>query len=198
MAPKPEVILFDLGGVLADLGSPATGMGLAIDDAAFWKIWIGSPTARALENGQLEEWQFLQRFPGELGLTDGPREFLERFWRWRLTLYPEILPLLRSLKPRAKLALLSNTNSLHWHMVTQQAPLPDLLDAVFLSFELGLSKPDAGIFQEVTAKLDLPPGKVFFLDDSALNVEAARAVGLRSAQVSGVAEMMAALQRAGF
>ncbi len=53
-------------------------------------------------------------------------------------------------------------------------------DAVFYSCEMGVVKPDPAYFRRILADLDLPAGSVAFVDDSAANVEAARALGLRA------------------
>jgi putative hydrolase of the HAD superfamily len=53
-----------------------------------------------------------------------------------------------------------------------------LLDGAFWSYDLGVAKPDPAYFTTVLERLDLEPHEVLFVDDSATNVESARAVGL--------------------
>jgi len=38
MSSRPKIILFDLGGVLADFGDPVKSMGLKISQSDFWSI----------------------------------------------------------------------------------------------------------------------------------------------------------------
>ena len=40
---KPKLVLFDLGRVLADLGSPSMQMQLRISDQEFWSVWLSLP-----------------------------------------------------------------------------------------------------------------------------------------------------------
>jgi glucose-1-phosphatase len=82
----------------------------------------------------------------------------------------------------------SNTNALHWHNHVAAWPLASLFDHRFLSFELGLLKPDIAAFAQVADRLDVPAERVLFLDDNAMNVAGAAAAGFQAARVAGVEE----------
>ena len=64
-------------------------------------------------------------------------------------------------------------------------PLETCFDAVVISCEVGLSKPDPRIFRLCLERLGLPAPDVLFVDDRADNVEGAAAVGLRTLQFEG-------------
>ncbi len=49
---------------------------------------------------------------------------------------------------------------------------------IFVSYELGLLKPDVKIYQKVLQKLDALPEEVIFVDDKPRNVEAAQSIGI--------------------
>jgi HAD hydrolase, family IA, variant 3 len=51
-------------------------------------------------------------------------------------------------------------------------------DKIFVSYELGLLKPDKAIYQSVLAKLNAKPEEVIFIDDKRENVEAAKSLGI--------------------
>ena len=51
------------------------------------------------------------------------------------------------------------------------------------------------IYERVIERLPVPPARVLFLDDNALNVEGANAAGLRAEQTVGVSEARAVLER---
>ena len=95
-------------------------------------------------------------------------------------------------------AVLSNTNKVHWDAGAGQWPLVGMFDHAFLSFEVGMVKPDREIFEHVVADLRVEPAQVLFLDDNRLNVDEARAAGLQAARVVGVSEARQALTAAGF
>ena len=51
-------------------------------------------------------------------------------------------------------------------------------DKVFVSFELGVLKPDIRIYEKVLERLQAVPEEVLFVDDKIGNVEAAKSVGI--------------------
>jgi HAD superfamily hydrolase (TIGR01509 family) len=67
----------------------------------------------------------------------------------------------------------------------------------FLSFELGLVKPDRAIFETVAGRLPAEPHRVLFLDDNVVNVEGATDFGFRARHVRGIDEARRALVDAG-
>jgi putative hydrolase of the HAD superfamily len=56
----------------------------------------------------------------------------------------------------------------------------NLVDRSYYSCSIGLAKPDAGFFQHIAEDLGLSPEEMLFIDDSGVNVEGARTVGLRA------------------
>jgi putative hydrolase of the HAD superfamily len=63
--------------------------------------------------------------------------------------------------------------------------LDSAFDAVVVSSEVGLSKPDARIFRLCLDRLGVAPADALFVDDKAANVEAAAGLGLRVLQFVG-------------
>ncbi len=59
--------------------------------------------------------------------------------------------------------------------------LRGLLDAEVISADVDLVKPDPKIYELALARIGLRADEVFYFDDLAVNVEAARAVGMRAA-----------------
>jgi putative hydrolase of the HAD superfamily len=122
-----------------------------------------------------------------------PDEFLENFLVWLGDPSDGAEQLIRETAARTKVGCLSNTNGLHWRAKISHWPLTSLFEYRFLSYELGAVKPDAEIYERVIQRLPTTPDRVLFVDDNAINVEGARASGLRSEQVRGVTEARAAL-----
>jgi putative hydrolase of the HAD superfamily len=56
--------------------------------------------------------------------------------------------------------------------------LERLFDAVLISGEIGLRKPDPAIYRRAASELDVPPAECVFVDDFRANVEGAEAVGM--------------------
>ena len=75
-----------------------------------------------------------------------------------------------------------------------------LFDTCFYSCELGAAKPDPEYFASVLDRLGAEPGSAVLVDDSAANVEAARAAGISAVHWhldEGHAELRLRLSAAG-
>jgi putative hydrolase of the HAD superfamily len=82
-------------------------------------------------------------------------------------------------------ALLSNSGPEVMARVRTDHPLEACFDAVVISCEVGLAKPDPRIFRLCLRRLGLPAAAALFVDDRADNVEAAARVGLQTLQFDG-------------
>jgi glucose-1-phosphatase len=194
-----EFVLFDLGGVLIELGdlTRLQEIGDVVGNEVVWHEWLASPWVRRFETGQCSAGEFAIGVLSEWDLDIAPERFLEIFRDWPIGPYPGTAELLAEIQEAVPIGCLSNTNSMHW---THQASLwPELaiFDYRFLSFELGLAKPDPEIFQAVTDRLPFSPAQVLFLDDVSVNVHAARDHGFRSACVRSTGEVTTVLRDVG-
>ena len=187
------ILLFDLGGVLVDLADPVTSIGLDMTSEEFWAMWLSSPLVHQFETGLLTTEDFVARLGAQLGFADAT-EFDRALRRWHLPMFDGAEEALRELTDDYTVALLSNTNEVHWDHVVSRSDVFAQFDQLFLSYVTGNLKPDPVAFQEVVAHFDCAPADVFFFDDNAGNVAAARREGLQATQVSGwtaVAEAVA-------
>ncbi len=82
-------------------------------------------------------------------------------------------------------AFLSNSGPEIMARVRARWPLETWFDAVIISCEVGLSKPDPRIYELCLDRLGLPAPDTLFVDDRADNIEGAARVGLRTLQFEG-------------
>ena len=82
--------------------------------------------------------------------------------------------------------VLSNSGPEMMARVRARRPLEALFDAVIISCEVGLSKPDPRIYQLSLDRLGLPAPEALFVDDRADNIEGAARVGLRTLRFEGL------------
>ena len=190
-----DAVLFDMGGVLVELGPLDELLGSTMSGDDFWPRWLASPSVRAFESGRCGVDEFAGGLVEELGLTIGPGEVVERFARFPRGLYPGAEELVASLPDRVVTGVLSNTNPLHWDHQADAERLRGLCHHAFLSYELGLVKPDAAIFDRVASDLGLAPDRILFIDDNQINVDGARAAGWRAEVARGPAQAAAAIDR---
>ncbi len=191
------VVLFDMGGVVVELGPLDELLGWTMPADEFWPRWLASPAVRAFERGRCTVDEFAVDLRAEFELPLGESDVVERFARFPRGLFPGAAAMVEEVRHRVTTAVLSNTNALHWETQIDAPTIAGLFDRRFLSYELGLVKPDADIFQRVLADLARPAETVLFLDDNQISVDAARREGLRAHRVWGVGEARAVLGRYG-
>ena len=195
-----ELLLFDLGGVLLDFTGPKELGRLQREPLSESEIrarWVSCPHIRAFEIGALSPAEFAPRFMAAWGVRVPEEEFLRAFESWNARLYPGALQLLDELRPRFRLAALSNSNELHWRRNERVLRIPALFERALSSHELGAHKPDVEIYARALEELRIQPEAVAFFDDILLNVEAAASLGMAAHHAQGVAGTRACLERAG-
>lgn len=194
-----DFVLFDLGGVLIELGGVASLQevaGIATSDEV-WHRWLTSPWVRRFEKGECSAAEFSAGVVSEWELDMAPERFLEIFREWPIGPYPGASNLVAEVQQSVPVGCLSNTNSMHWAHQVSQWSLLGMFDFRFLSFELGLVKPDAAIFQVVADRLPFRRERILYLDDVGLNSDSARSLGFRSEQVRGIDEVTRVLREVG-
>ncbi len=191
-----RVLLFDVGGVLVELGGiniMLRWLKKRMTEEEMWRRWLHSSPVRAFETGRIDGAEFAQRVVEEFGIDVEPARFLESFTGWPTGLYPGTLDLLAQVPPSYRRALLSNSNALHWPRVIDEMGLGALFESRFVSHLTGNIKPDAAAFAEVVETLECAPAQVLFLDDNRLNIEAAAVFGMHAVRVRGPLEAQRAL-----
>jgi len=153
---------------------------------------LNSAAVAQFETGKLTTSEFIPQIAIELGVAE-PEEFESRFRNWQLTIYADAEDLLSEAADGRHLALLSNTNAIHWEQISESTNVFDRFAQLFLSFKNGYYKPDIRTFEYVVAELRCAPGDILFLDDTEANVLAARRSGIDARQVSGIASVRSAL-----
>ena len=155
-----EAVLFDLGGVLVHFrGISKMGelAGIADPDEVMAR-WLACPWVRAFEMGQCGQDDFAAGMVAEWHLALTPRAFMEEFSSWPGGPMVGAEDLVRQVAAEGnKVCCFSNTNSLHWEGSARIKDLMCLFDSTFLSFQMGMLKPDLEAFEYVAQSLGLSP-----------------------------------------
>jgi HAD superfamily hydrolase (TIGR01509 family) len=188
MTGRPGFVLFDLGGVLIDPGGvgPMRELSGIGSDDELWARWLSCRWVRLFEAGRCTPEEFAAGVVGDWELDLEPAAFLEEFGRWPGAPEPGALELVTDVMEAVPVGFLSNMNSFQWAANYEAIPLTEAFAYRFLSFELGMVKPDRAVFDAVAARLPVPRDRVLFLDDNAVNVDAAEEAGFRAEHVRGV------------
>ena len=193
-----KTYIFDLGGVLINLdmqrcvrafnallGSAVTRELLGEGDSRDILARLSIADNRLLkdyEQGLVSSETFLANLQRLCG-RDITAEQVREAWMSMLDDLPqERLDLIQSLRAQGcRTYLLSNTNEVHWDYIAAKYRLPQYFDAMFVSHELHLSKPDKAIFEYVARAIQSEPESTCYVDDLAPNrLAAEQYVGWRT------------------
>jgi putative hydrolase of the HAD superfamily len=181
-------LIVDYGGVLTTPVSDTVGTWLraeGLDPRLFsvlMREWLSDDVATSpahdLETGRLPLAEFEVVLARRLRRADGtmpePEGLLARmFGGFRAA--PGMYDVLRRARGHGlRTALLSNS----WGADYDRDGWGDLFDAVVISGEVGLRKPDADIYLLTASRLGLRPEQCVFVDDLAVNVRGATRAGM--------------------
>lgn len=188
-----KVIIFDMYETLiTHYQSPLYfGKQMAADagipESKFRKLWDATESDRTVGKLTLEE--VIEAILRECGCYS--EELFQRIVQKRIQvkeecfrhLHKEIVPLLSGLKQNGmKVGLISNCFSEEVAVIRNSALFP-YFDAVCLSYEQGIQKPDAEIYRRCTAQLCVTAGECLYVGDGGSHeLEAAREVGMSAVQ----------------
>jgi len=94
-------------------------------------------------------------------------------------------------------AVLSNGNLEIMGRARAERPFERVFDAVVLSCELGVVKPDRAIYERCLEEVGVDPGRTLFVDDLRENLVAAQALGLLTLHFDGEAGVKSLRERLG-
>ena len=118
-------------------------------------------------------------------------------WCCHFTLDHSMLALVDTLARTNRVILFSNTNRAHWEFLL--AETEGALDTFerYLSYEMGVAKPDIRAFDMVAAAAKITASQSVFFDDRVENVEGARRAGFQAEVFAGEARLRSYLASAG-
>jgi len=188
-----KAIIFDFGRVITaqkplslfrsyeiELGlNPDTVNSIMFDSQAWQDALLGRKTTE----------EFWHLIGPELGLNtaDEVNRFRRRYHADE-AINEAVLDLIRKLRGRYKLAILSNAppDLTRW---LADWEMRDLFEVVFCSGDEGMIKPDPAAFKLTLERLGVEPGEAVFIDDTPENVEAARKLGIQGIIFTTVAAL---------
>jgi glucose-1-phosphatase len=188
-ADRIEVVLFDVGGILVRLSDIDAWMQLTgdPDEQAFWRRWLHCPVTKAFDKGHCSVDEFARQMIKSHNLPIDESDFLTLFSNLPGGLFDGAEELIDGVAANLRLGCFSNTNEFHWSQPCNQI-VHKMFEHHFLSYEIGLVKPDIDAFQHVAKALNCEPETIFFVDDNIINVDAAREFGFLAHVAKGPEE----------
>jgi putative hydrolase of the HAD superfamily len=142
-----------------------------------------------LEEGKLSQEEFYEALRKEAGKYIS-NEAIDSGWFGFLKEVPEYkLDMLEDLKAQGyRLYLLSNTNPIvmAWALSpvfsSKGKSLDQYFDKLYLSYQIGCTKPSPKIFEEVFKDSGIIPAETLFIDDGSANIEMGKKLGMKTYQ----------------
>jgi 2-haloacid dehalogenase len=197
-----KAIVFDIGGVLLDWNprhlytelfdgdDEAMERFLADVCSPAWNLSLdaGRPFAEGVA-------ELCWRFPQQAALITAYDLRWEDMVRGA---FEDTVDLARELKANGfPLYALTNFSCEKMALVRPRYDFFTLFDAMVVSGEIGIVKPDPAIYRHLLERFDLVADETLFIDDSAVNVAAAAAAGLRATHSQSAPQLSAELRRSG-
>lgn len=186
-------IIFDLGGVILNLNVPKTR-------AELESIGINNIVNKTghhyeysffydFEIGKISEEEFLDALL-QLSSKNPSHDAIKKAWNAMILDMPKArIAFIESLKDKYNLYLLSNTNAIHQKYFLDEFEVAngfkfnDLFVKAYYSHEVGIRKPDEGIFSFLLSDSKLRADESIFIDDSIDNVKAAEKLDIHTFHV---------------
>ena len=183
-------IVFDFGGVIADIDRDKAVQ-------AFVKLGLKDAETRLdkyhqtgifqeLEEGKLSADGFREKL-GELCGRELSAEETRQAWLGFFTgVDVQKLDYILELRKSYRVYILSNTNPyvMSWacspEFSSQGKSLADYCDKLYLSYQLGCTKPDKGIFYHMLEDSGMVPSETLFVDDGDSNVRVGKELGMHT------------------
>lgn len=179
-------IILDFGDIFIDLDKPATAK--AMEKFGFTSL---TPDFESLfnnyEKGLVSSEAFLKQV--SIYFPSASEQDLVNAWNAILKDFPDSrLEFVEALAQENKyrLFLLSNTNDIHIEFVKEQMGMEkfnrfkNVFEVFYLSYEMGMRKPDTEIFEFVLNDVDLIASETLFVDDTQENTDAAARLGIKT------------------
>ena len=207
----PKAIISDFGGVLTspllesfaavqdETGIPFDQVGLAMAEIA--KRNDGVNPLFQLEKGEMSEADFLDLIADELEPNLGHRPAMHRFSEvYFKALQPNqpMIDLMCELRDSGlRMAMLTN-NVREWEPRWRaMLPVDEIFELVVDSAFVGMRKPEPEIYQLTLERLAGPSAEdCLFIDDIAINCDAAEALGIRAVHYRQPEQAMAEIREA--
>lgn len=182
--PKIKNLIFDLGGVLLDIDYNRTRQAFESLGVKHFDTLYSQSGAdilfQNLEKGTIEVPEFFDELNRCTGLSLSADEITTAWNAMLLRFRESSLQYLETLKSRAQLILLSNTNIIHkeafykiYNEVPRKSSFEDLFHHCIFSYQTGTRKPDKACYNWVLDNMKLVPEETLFIDDSPQNTEGA-------------------------
>ena len=182
-----KFFVFDLGGVLS-----VPMVSKKLYEQIKWKVsyeefldkFNNSEESIKVHKGEISTKEFFEYLKRYMDDNITLEEFKNKYVN-NNKFFNDTIEIIKKLKNLGyKVYLLSNLKEIDYEKFIKHFDV-SIFDELFLSFKLGMLKPNDDIYQYVINKLNTKPENIYFFDDNKENVEGAIKNGINAYQVTG-------------
>lgn len=176
-------IIFDLGGVVLNLDQEKTLRAFKKLGADLDELNHESSLFLDFEVGKISSEQFIHQLHVHLKGEAGNDQIVKAWNNMLLDLPAFRVEMIRELKKKYRLFLLSNTNELHINAIYEEhgkSVFEELFEKIYLSHEIGLRKPHVACYRYVLEDAGIKGSESVFVDDSKQNIKGAAEAGINT------------------
>lgn len=195
-----ELVAFDLGNVLCEVDEEPVARHLASLAGRDWEdvhsIIFGKEQKLLFESGKITFAQHARQSIDELGIGMTVDQ-LSILYDSVLIPSEEMFPLVSRIANTHRLALVSNTSEPHWNSADKFLPFSAHLDPVIVSYEVKSRKPESAFYEALLSQSSVAARNILFVDDLAVNIEAAERAGMVGHQFTSASNLESTLVKLG-
>jgi glucose-1-phosphatase len=178
-----KAILFDLGKVIVDFNfEPAFRR---LSKASVFRpeeirdYFLSSGLEVVYDGGKISSKVFYLKVKNALKHQLTYAQF-KKVWNEVFKPNRPVVSLIRRLRARYRLVLISNTNAMHYEYIRSKYNIFNSFHKLILSFKVKIRKPDAEIYKKAALACRAKPSEIFYIDDRSDLTEAASELGFNT------------------
>ena len=183
MKNKYNTIVFDLGNTVIRFDHNISAAKIAnlfkLDSKKVYDAFFDSEITRAFDRGMLSPSQFHKEASTLLGIKL-PYEDFAKIWTDIFWEDEPVCKLVRGLKDKYRLVLLSNINRLHFEYIEKKFDIIKVFDELVLSYIVGAIKPERLIFEDLIKRVGGDKSGMLYIDDREDLIKEAASMGIDS------------------
>lgn len=180
--------IFDMGGVIVKpmkIEEIYNSFEWTISWEQFLYKFISSKKAILIHRGQITIKDYFNYIKQYIKKEVSYDEFMKSYIKSKQSPYEDTIEIISRLKKLGhKVYILSNLREIDFECYQKKFDT-SMFDDTFLSYELNMLKPDKEIYMYALERIKSASNGVYFFDDIEENVNAAKALGINSYQVTG-------------
>jgi len=193
-----KTVIFDMGNVLLKFNAYIAAKRFAkhcgVPLTHVWAHFFTSKIEKAYTRGEISTYAFFNHAKKSLKLPVKYSVF-RHYWNDIFWENEGMDALLKKLKKKYPLYVISNTNAMHFNHVCKNYKILKHFKRLFPSHLVGYRKPDRKIYEKVLKKIRYRPEETVFVDDVKSFVDGAKNVGMNAIHFKNAKQLTRELKK---